>query len=60
MPFISGNLCKPAIYPSTMVIQLSALMCYRLSAQVDDGSGMKREATVEDLIKTIEELTRIH
>ncbi|XP_064634746.1 DNA damage-binding protein 1-like [Lineus longissimus] len=28
--------------------------------QIDDGSGMKREATVEDLVKMIEELTRIH
>ncbi|KAK2168127.1 hypothetical protein LSH36_20g08004 [Paralvinella palmiformis] len=28
--------------------------------QIDDGSGMKREATVDDLIKTIQELTRIH
>nr|CAG4643697.1 EOG090X00HD [Lepidurus arcticus] len=28
--------------------------------QMDDGSGMKREATVEDLIKLVEDLTRIH
>lgn len=28
--------------------------------KIDDGSGMKREATVDDLVKTIEELTRIH
>lgn len=28
--------------------------------QIDDGSGMKREATVDDLIKIVEELTRIH
>ncbi|XP_064600976.1 DNA damage-binding protein 1-like [Liolophura sinensis] len=28
--------------------------------QMDDGSGMKREATVDDLLKMIEELTRIH
>jgi DNA damage-binding protein 1 len=27
---------------------------------MDDGSGMKREATVEDIIKLIEDLTRIH
>lgn len=31
-----------------------------LSLQIDDGSGMKREATVDDLIKIVEELTRIH
>lgn len=30
------------------------------SSQIDDGSGMKREATVDDLIKIVEELTRIH
>ena len=28
--------------------------------QIDDGSGMKRDATIDDLIKTVEELTRIH
>jgi DNA damage-binding protein 1 len=28
--------------------------------QIDDGSGMKRDATVDDLVKMIEELTRIH
>jgi len=28
--------------------------------QVDDGSGMKRDATVDDIIKIVEELTRIH
>lgn len=28
--------------------------------QIDDGSGMKREATIDDLVKIIEELTRIH
>jgi len=28
--------------------------------QLDDGTGMKRDATVDDLVKTVEELTRIH
>lgn len=28
--------------------------------QMDDGSGMMRQATVDDLIKIVEELTRIH
>lgn len=28
--------------------------------QMDDGSGMKREATVDDIVKMIEEMTRIH
>lgn len=31
-----------------------------LLLQIDDGSGMKRETTVDDLIKIVEELTRIH
>ena len=33
---------------------------YSLTRQIDDGSGMKKECTVEDLVKTVEELTRIH
>ncbi|XP_015904539.1 DNA damage-binding protein 1 [Parasteatoda tepidariorum] len=28
--------------------------------QYDDGSGMKRDATVDDIVKVVEELTRIH
>lgn len=28
--------------------------------QIDDGSGMKRDANVDDLVKMIEELTRVH
>lgn len=28
--------------------------------QLDDDTGIKREATVEDIIKLIEDLTRIH
>lgn len=28
--------------------------------QMDDGSGMKKDATVDDLIKVIEELSRVH
>ena len=28
--------------------------------QIDDGSGMKRDSTVDDLVKLVEELTRIH
>ncbi|XP_001607743.2 DNA damage-binding protein 1 [Nasonia vitripennis] len=27
---------------------------------IDDGSGMKKEATVDDLVKIVEDLTRIH
>ncbi|TRY96322.1 hypothetical protein DNTS_021823 [Danionella cerebrum] len=36
----------------------SSEVCVRF--QIDDGSGMKREATVDEVIKTVEELTRIH
>lgn len=28
--------------------------------QIDDPSGMKKEATVDDLVKIVEDLTRIH
>lgn len=28
--------------------------------QIDNGSGMKQDATVEDLVKIVEDLTRIH
>lgn len=38
----------------------SVLTALSLSLQYDDGSGMKREATADDLIKVVEELTRIH
>jgi len=31
-----------------------------LCLQIDDGSGMKRDANVDDLVKMVEELTRIH
>jgi len=35
-------------------------MSVNVELQVDDGSGMKRDATVDDIIKIVEELTRIH
>ncbi len=28
--------------------------------QISDGSGMKSDAKIEDLIKVVEDLTRIH
>lgn len=31
-----------------------------LGLQIDNGSGMKQDATVDDLIKIVEDLTRIH
>jgi len=30
------------------------------NSQVDNGSGMKQDATVDDLVKIVEDLTRIH
>lgn len=41
-------------------IDVGYFLASDLQFQIDDGSGMKREATVDDLIKTVEELTRIH
>lgn len=32
----------------------------RIILQIDDGSGMKKDATVDDLVKIVEDLTRIH
>ncbi|KAJ0001853.1 hypothetical protein NQD34_001649 [Periophthalmus magnuspinnatus] len=32
----------------------------KMQEVIDDGSGMKREATVDEVIKIVEELTRIH
>lgn len=51
-----GGLCS-SLHPGC-----TALLCPNLLplVQIDDGSGMKREATVDDLIKIVEELTRIH
>ncbi|PFX32002.1 DNA damage-binding protein 1 [Stylophora pistillata] len=39
-----------------------SICAYWLSScqQIDDGSGMKKECAVEDLVKVVEELTRIH
>lgn len=46
----TGELCLTYDSPLFHVIQF----------QIDDGSGMKREATVDEVIKIVEELTRIH
>lgn len=35
-------------------------LCDIIQLKIDDGSGMKREATVDEVIKIVEELTRIH
>lgn len=39
---------------------VEVLSCFPHAFQIDDGSGMKREATVDEVIKIVEELTRIH
>ena len=36
------------------------MMLVLIVVQIDDGSGMKRDSTVEDLVKIVEELTRVH
>lgn len=41
------------------MLVLNLLMRY-VFPQIDDGSGMKKEATVDDLVKIVEDLTRIH
>lgn len=47
----------PQLWASALLV-LTAPPVFSL--QYDDGSGMKREATADDLIKVVEELTRIH
>ena len=53
--FIDGDLIESFLdlNPAKMKEVSQGLM-------VSDGTGMKTEATVEDLIKIVEELTRIH
>ena len=56
MQKVADGLMVSSVYDS-----YSVLMYFSVASQMpDDGSGMKREATVDDLIKTVEELTRIH
>nr|DBA17370.1 TPA: hypothetical protein GDO54_002833 [Pyxicephalus adspersus] len=53
--FIDGDLIE-----SFLDISRSKMQEVVANLQIDDGSGMKRETTVDDLIKIVEELTRIH
>uniref|UniRef100_A0A8C3K4T5 DNA damage-binding protein 1 n=1 Tax=Calidris pygmaea TaxID=425635 RepID=A0A8C3K4T5_9CHAR len=53
--FIDGDLIE-----SFLDISRPKMQEVVANLQIDDGSGMKREATVDDLIKIVEELTRIH
>lgn len=42
------------------LVRIREIITAILYFQISDGSGMKTEATPDDLIKTVEELTRIH
>ncbi|XP_007885605.1 DNA damage-binding protein 1 isoform X1 [Callorhinchus milii] len=53
--FIDGDLIE-----SFLDLNRTKMQEVAVGLQIDDGSGMKREATVDDLIKIVEELTRIH
>lgn len=46
------------IFCNHLVLLNRCLLCCKL--QVDNGSGMKQDATVDDLVKIVEDLTRIH
>nr|CAG4647642.1 EOG090X00HD [Moina brachiata] len=53
--FVDGDLIE-----SFLDLSLDKMKEVVTGLQIDDGSGMKREAIVEDIIKLIEDLTRIH
>ncbi|XP_072930200.1 DNA damage-binding protein 1 [Epargyreus clarus] len=53
--FIDGDLVESFLDLSRQVQQETVQ-----GLQIDDGGGMMRDATVDDLIKIVEDLTRIH
>lgn len=53
--FVDGDLIE-----SFLDLPRSSMEEVASGLQIDDGSGMKKECTVEDLVKVVEELTRIH
>ncbi|XP_071542214.1 DNA damage-binding protein 1 [Panulirus ornatus] len=53
--FIDGDLIE-----SFLDLNPEKMKEVSLGLMINDGSGMKTEATPDDLIKTVEELTRIH
>lgn len=53
--FVDGDLIE-----SFLDLPRSSMEEVASGLQIDDGSGMKKECTVEDLVKNVEELTRIH
>lgn len=55
MGFIDGDLIE-----SFLDLSRDKMQEVVQGIQVDDGSGMKKDATVDDLIKIIEEISRIH
>ncbi|PNF36443.1 DNA damage-binding protein 1 [Cryptotermes secundus] len=53
--FIDGDLVE-----SFLDLSHNKMREVSLGLQVDNGSGMKQDATVDDLVKIVEDLTRIH
>lgn len=53
--FIDGDLIESFLDLSRETMQETVK-----GLKIDDGSGMMREATVDDLVKIVEDLTRIH
>lgn len=53
--FIDGDLVE-----SFLDLSLDKMKEVVAGVQIDNGSGMKHDATVEDLVKIVEDLTRIH
>ncbi|XP_067012933.1 DNA damage-binding protein 1 [Anabrus simplex] len=53
--FIDGDLVE-----SFLDLSHDKMKEVALGLQIDNGSGMKQEATVDDLVKIVEDLTRIH
>ena len=53
--FIDGDLVE-----SFLDLSPDKMKEVSLGLQLDSGTGMKQEATVDDLVKIVEDLTRIH
>ncbi|XP_011303524.1 DNA damage-binding protein 1 [Fopius arisanus] len=53
--FIDGDLVE-----SFLDLNHEKMAEVAMGLTIDDGSGMKKEATVDDLVKVVEDLTRIH
>ncbi|XP_046628743.1 DNA damage-binding protein 1 [Neodiprion virginianus] len=53
--FVDGDLIE-----SFLDLSRDKMAEVAMGLQIDDGSGMKKDATVDDLVKIVEDLTRIH